>query len=158
MYGFKMRAVVCEKYDEPTKLKVSEVDDPVPGADQVVIDIKATGLGYVDALTVAGLYQIKPPLPFIPGNELAGVVTQTGEEVKHLRVGQRVLAMPSRGGLAEKVCLHESACVPIPEVLSFQAAASFLINYCTAFHGLTYCGDLQPEESILILGGSGGVG
>ena len=153
-----MRAIVCDSFDSPKKLKISEVADPIPGPSDVVLSIKATGLGYVDALTVAGLYQIKPPLPFIPGNEIAGVVEQTGEEVKHLRVGQRVLAMPSRGGLAEKIALPETMCTPIPDVLTAQAACSFLVNYCTAYHGLTYCGDLKEKETILILGASGGVG
>jgi len=78
--------------------------------------------------------------------------------VKHLRVGQRILAMPSRGGLAEKVCIPESACYSIPDNLSHEAAASFLINYCTASHGLNYCGDTKPGETVLILGGAGGVG
>lgn len=153
-----MRAIVCESFDSPEKLTVTQVDDPVPGPGQVRLEIAATGLGYVDALTVAGLYQIKPPLPFIPGNEIAGTVERVGEGVKDLEVGQRVLAMPSRGGLAEMVCLPEAACTPIPDMLSFEAAASFLINYCTAWHGLVYCGRLKAGETVLILGASGGVG
>jgi NADPH:quinone reductase len=153
-----MRAIVCEEYNSPAGLKIQDVDDPVPGPADVMLTIQATGLGYVDALTVAGLYQIKPSLPFIPGNEVAGVVEQIGEAVRHLRVGQRVLATPSRGGLAEKICLPESACVPIPETLSPEVAASFLVNYCTAYHALTYCGKLKGKETILVLGASGGVG
>jgi NADPH2:quinone reductase len=153
-----MRAIVCNEFKSPTKLGVSKIDDPVPTEHEVLIRIKATGLGYVDALTVAGLYQIKPNLPFIPGNEISGVVQQTGEAVKHLRAGQRVLAMPSNGGLAELICLNENLCTPIPEVLSHESAASFLVNYCTAYHGLTYCGKVQPGETVLILGASGGVG
>ena len=92
-----MQAVICDQFDSPDKLKIQEVADPTPNANEVLIRIHATGLGYVDALTVAGLYQIKPALPFIPGNEISGVIEQTGEAVKHLRVGQRVLAMPSQG-------------------------------------------------------------
>tara|TARA_R110002073_G_scaffold125067_2_gene269539 strand:- start:2209 stop:3189 length:981 start_codon:yes stop_codon:yes gene_type:complete len=153
-----MRAIVCNNFESPDKLQVSQVDDPVPAEDEVLIQIKATGLGYVDALTVAGLYQIKPPLPFTPGNEIAGVITAIGSKVKHLRTGQRVIAMPSQGGLAEMVALNERRCLAIPEVLSFDAAASFLVNYCTAYHGLTYCGDLKAGERILVLGGAGGVG
>ncbi|MFT6011781.1 MAG: NADPH2:quinone reductase, partial [Candidatus Azotimanducaceae bacterium] len=153
-----MRAIVCKEFKSPTKLGVSKIDDPVPTEHEVLIRIKATGLGYVDALTVAGLYQIKPNLPFIPGSEISGVVQQTGEAVKHLRAGQRVLAMPSNGGLAELICLNENLCTPIPEVLSHESAASFLVNYCTAYHGLTYCGKVQPGETVLILGASGGVG
>ena len=86
------------------------------------------------------------------------MVEQAGDEVKHLRTGQRVLAMPSYGGLAERIALPETACVPIPDALSFEAAASFLVNYCTAYHGLVYCGDVKEKETILILGASGGVG
>jgi len=152
-----MRAIVCEKYDSPEKLTIHQVADPVPGPDEVLLQIHATGLGYVDALTVAGLYQIKPPLPFIPGNEIAGVIEQVGESVTHLSRGQRVLAMASRG-LAERACLPEAACVPIPDRLSAEAAASFLINYCTAYHGLVHCGHLQAGETVLVLGASGGVG
>ena len=155
---FNMRAIVCYKFDSPDKLKISERDMPVPADDEVLIRVKAAGLGYVDALTVAGLYQIKPPLPFIPGNEISGVIEQTGESVRHLRAGQRILAMPRQGGLAEYICLHESQCTPIPEALTHESAASFLINYCTAYHGLTYCGQLEAKETILILGASGGVG
>ena len=153
-----MRAIVCEEFAPPEKLKIQDIEEPVPAEDEVLVRIKATGLGFVDALTVAGLYQIKPPLPFIPGNEISGVIEEMGSKVKHLRVGQRILAMPSRGGLAEKVCIPESACYSIPDNLSHEAAASFLINYCTASHGLNYCGDTKPGETVLILGGAGGVG
>ena len=153
-----MRAILCEKFDSPNKLKITDIDDPVPGKTDVIVKIQATGLGFVDALTVAGLYQNKPSLPFIPGNEIAGVVEQTGEGIKHLRVGQRILATPSNGGLAEKICLPEKACTVIPDKLSSEAAAGFLVNYCTAYHGLTYCGKLKKGENVLILGASGGVG
>jgi len=152
-----MRAIVCEKYDSPGKLAIRQVANPVPAPNEVLLRIHATGLGYVDALTVAGLYQIKPPLPFIPGNEIAGVIEQVGEGVTRLRRGQRVLAMASRG-LAERTCVPEAACVPIPDRLSDEAAASFLINYCTAYHGLVHCGRLQAGETVLVLGASGGVG
>lgn len=153
-----MRAIVCKEFESPDKLQVTEVADPIHGDEEVLVDIKATGLGYVDALTVAGLYQIKPNLPFTPGNEIAGVVAEVGAKVKHLRKGQRVIAMPSQGGLAEQIAIHENRCLAIPEVLSFEAAASFLVNYCTAYHGLDYCGNLKAGERVLILGAAGGVG
>lgn len=153
-----MRAVVCETFDSPAKLRVHEVPEPEPAAGEVRLAVQATGLGYVDALTVAGQYQIKPRLPFIPGNEIAGVVDALGDGVTTLSTGQRVLAMPSHGGLAEKVCLPAAACTPVPDNLSAEAAASFLINYCTAWHGLVDCGCLRPGETVLVLGASGGVG
>ncbi|MBO6555170.1 MAG: NADPH:quinone oxidoreductase family protein [Pseudomonadales bacterium] len=153
-----MRAIVCESFASPDGLAVSEVETPGPAANQVLIKIEATGLGYVDALMVAGLYQIKPPLPFVPGNEVAGVIEAAGDDIKHLRAGQRVLATPSNGGLAEYMVLEESRCTPIPDSLSSDDAASFLVNYCTAFHGFNYCGKLKEKENVLILGASGGVG
>ena len=96
-----MRAIVCESFASPDTLKIHEAQQPVPGPNEVLVKVEATGLGYVDALTVAGLYQIKPTLPFVPGNEVSGVIERVGEEIKHLRQGQRVLATPSSGGLAE---------------------------------------------------------
>ena len=153
-----MRAVVCESFDSPASLSVTEIDAPEPDTNQVLIRIEATGLGYVDALTVAGLYQIKPKLPFIPGNEISGVIAHAGNDVKHLRNGQRVLASISAGGLAEYIAVDASRCTPIPESLSFEAAAGFLVNYCTAYHGFAYCGQLKEKENVLILGASGGVG
>ena len=153
-----MRAIVCESFASPEGLTVTEVDKPEPAADQVLIRVEATGLGYVDALMVAGLYQIKPSLPFIPGGEISGVIEVAGDDIKHLRAGQRVLATPSNGGLAGYIVLEETRCTPIPDKLSHDDAASFLVNYCTAFHGFNYCGNLKEEENVLILGAGGGVG
>ena len=153
-----MKAIVCETFDHPKQLMVQEVAAPNLGENDVLIDIAATGLGYVDALMVSGLYQIKPNLPFIPGSEIAGTVVGTGSAVKSLKPGDRVLAMPSRGGLAEQVAVPEAACFEIPQQLSFEAAAAFLVNYCTAYHGLIHCGALAESETVLILGASGGVG
>ncbi len=152
-----MRAIICEEFASPEQLKVTEIPDPEPNDNQVLIRIESTGLGYVDALTVAGQYQIKPTLPFIPGNELSGVVEKIGTGIRHLRLGQRVLTSSS-GGLAEYAVVEENQCTPIPDSLSHDAAAGFLINYCTAFHGFNYCGNLQDKETVLILGASGGVG
>lgn len=153
-----MRAVICESFASPDQLAIHEVDQPEPAPDQVLLKVEAVGLGYVDALTVAGLYQIKPNLPFTPGNEISGTIERTGDEVKHLRQGQRVLATPPYGGLTEYVVLDEARCTPIPDALSFDAAASFLVNYCTAYHGFVHCGDLAAGETVLITGASGGVG
>ena len=152
-----MRTIVCESFANPDSLKIHEMPRPVPKANQVLIKVEATGLGYVDALTVSGLYQIKPTLPFIPGNEVSGVIELAGDKVKHVRLGQRVLATPS-GGLAEYITIDEGRCTPIPDSLSYDNAASFLVNYCTAYHGLVYCGNIKEKETVLVLGASGGVG
>ena len=153
-----MRAVICKEFTSPDQLTVGEVETPTPKPDEVLVSIKATGLGYVDALTVAGLYQIKPKLPFIPGNEISGVIASLGSEVEGLSVGQRILAMPSSGGLAEMACISAQRCIAIPDALSHEGAAGFQVNYCTAYHGLLYCGNLKAGETILILGAAGGVG
>lgn len=153
-----MRAILCESYAPPDKLKVVERDIPDPGSGEVLVKVEACGLGYVDALMVAGLYQIKPSLPYVPGNEVAGVVERVGEGVERLQAGQRILATPPGGGLAEYVCVDEHRCTPIPDALSFEAAASFQVNYCTAFHGFGHCGHLKEGETVLVLGASGGVG
>ena len=152
-----MRAIICEEFASPETLKISEVAQPEPKGNEVLVRVESAGLGYVDALTVAGRYQIKPKLPFIPGNELSGVVEKTGTDVRHLRPGQRILASSS-GGLAEFTLVEEERCTPIPDSLSHEAAAGFLVNYCTAYHGFNYCGKLQEKETVLILGASGGVG
>jgi len=153
-----VKAIVCEAFAPPTQLQVQDVPEPELKSGQVIIDIKATGLGYVDALMVAGLYQIKPPLPFIPGNEIAGIITEVDPSVAHLTVGDRVLAMPSRGGLAERIAVPANQCIAIPDNASFEAAAAFLVNYCTAYHGLITLAKIQAGESVLVLGASGGVG
>jgi len=153
-----MRAIVCQEYGAPESLRTTEVDAPEPAAGEVLIRVHATGIGFVDALTVAGLYQVKPPLPFIPGSEFAGVVESVGAKIKHLKVGQRVVAMGSHGGLAELATVSGKSITPIPDKLSFEAAASFMVNYCTALHGLDHCGRLSSGELVLVLGASGGVG
>jgi len=153
-----MRAIVCSEFASPDQLVVSDIPTPQLSSNDVLIDVKATGLGYVDALTVAGLYQIKPALPFVPGNEISGVVAALGSDVNDLQVGQRILAMPSYGGLAQQVSVNAAKCIAIPDALSHEGAAGFQVNYCTAYHGLVQCGQLQAGETLLILGAAGGVG
>ena len=153
-----MKAIVCESFDHPSLLTLTEQPDPELADHQVLIDVAATGLGYVDALTVSGLYQIKPPLPFVPGNEIAGTILATGSQVVHLKPGDRVLAMPSQGGLAERISVSADRCHKISDRLDFAAAASFLVNYCTAYHGLITCGEISASDTVLVLGASGGVG
>ena len=144
-----MRAIVCSEFASPDQLEVSDIPSPQPKSHEVLIDVKATGLGYVDALTVAGLYQIKPALPFVPGNEISGVVSAIGGDVSSLKVGQRILAMLSYGGLAEQVCIPAAKCIAIPHALSHEGAAGFQVNYCTAYHGLVQCGQLQAGSAMM---------
>ena len=153
-----MRALVCQSYSGPNGLKLEEVEKPTPSGNQILMKIEAAGIGYVDALMVHGKYQIKPKLPYVPGNEISGTIVSSGEMQENLKVGQRILATSSSGGLAEFALVDASNCVPIPDAFQFNAAAGFLVNYCTALYGFKYCGQLRPDENVLVLGGSGGVG
>jgi len=119
--------------------------------------MEAVGVGYVDGLLIQGKYQIKPPLPFIPGNEFAGVVSAVGGGVVSLILGERVFGLSS-GVFAEEIVVPEKACYRVPEIFSSAQAAGFLLNYATALYGLDDCGHLQPGETVLVLGASGGVG
>jgi len=153
-----MRAIQCISYGEPKDLVLAEVPEPAAGPGEVLLAVEATGLGFVDGLQVRGGYQVKTPLPFIPGNEVAGRVIALGEGAPLALKGQRVLVLAGKGGLAEKVAVAADGCVILPENVSSQAAASALINYCTALYGLEDCGHVRPGESLLVLGASGGVG
>lgn len=153
-----MRAIRCVSYGEPKELVLDTIEPPAPGADEVVVAVEAVGLGYVDALHVRGGYQIKKPLPFVPGSEIAGHVVEVGPGASPQMKGQRVMAMSPDGALAERVRLPVSACIPLPERLSSEAAAGFLVSYCTGLYGLEDCGALKPGETVLVLGASGGVG
>lgn len=153
-----MRVVRCVNYGEPRELKIETADAPVPGSGEVLIAVEAAGLGYVDALFVRGTYQVKLPLPFIPGSEIAGRIEAVGEGLSGDLIGSRVMALSSRGALAEKVVLPAAMCAPVPDGMSLEAAAGFLVSYCTALYGLENCGALKPGETVLVLGAAGGVG
>ena len=153
-----MRALRCTEYGSPKDLKFEELPDPVPGKGELLIAVEAAGLGYVDALFVQGTYQVKLPLPFIPGSEVAGRVEAVGEGVSPELIGTRIMALSPKGALAEKIVLPAMVCNPIPDNMSSEAAAGFLVSYCTALYGLENCGKLQPGETALVLGAAGGVG
>ena len=153
-----MRAIRCVNYGEPSGLRVENLDEPVPGPGQVLLDVEAAGLGYVDALFVRGTYQVKMPLPFVPGSEVAGVIEAVGEGVSSDLIGSRVMALSPRGALVEKVAIPAAVCSTIPDEMSAEAAAGFIVSYCTALYGLENCGRLQPGETVLVLGAAGGVG
>ena len=154
-----MRAILCKNYAPPEDLVYEEVDDPTPGAGQVVVDVRAAGLGFVDALYVQGLYQVQLPLPFIPGNEVAGIVSALGEGVSDLSIGDEIFGMTPAGAFAEKILVDADDCVKKPANLSFEAAAGFLVSYCTALFAFdNRSGIAGPGETMLVLGAGGGVG
>jgi NADPH2:quinone reductase len=153
-----MRAVVCRELGPPKSLLVEERDPPVPRAGQVLIDVRAAGVNFVDGLFVAGEYQIKPPLPFTPGSEVAGVVVEVGGGVEHFAPGDHVVAMPGLGGFAEAVAVGEAQVVGLPPTLTFAQGATFMQSYCTALFALHERARLVDGESVLVLGAGGGVG
>jgi len=153
-----MKAIQCIAYGEPKDLVLAEIDEPFVQAGEVIVAVDAAGLGFVDALHVRGGYQVKKPLPFTPGSEIAGTVTAVGEGVSPALLGKRVMALSPRGGLAQMLAIPFSSCIALPDHFTAEAAASAPLNYCTGIYGLENCGALQPGETVLVLGASGGVG
>jgi NADPH2:quinone reductase len=153
-----MRAVVCRELGPPSSLVVEEQPDPEPGPGQVVVRMEAAGVNFVDALFIAGQYQIKPPLPFVPGSEIAGVITKMGEGVHDRELGEQVMASVGLGGFATHVLAPASAALTVPNRLSAEQAATFQQSYCTALFALRARGSLGPGETVLVLGAGGGVG
>jgi NADPH2:quinone reductase len=154
-----MRALVCKEWGPIEDLSVEEVPDPEAGPGSVVIDVKAAGVNFPDALIVQGLYQYKPPLPFSPGSEVAGIVSEIGEGVTHLSIGDRVTAVTVWGGFAEKLLVEDARrCIPVPDGLDMATASAFVMAYSTSYHALVDRADQQPGEKLLVLGAAGGVG
>lgn len=153
-----MRAVVLSSYGPPPDLSVKEIPVPALKPGHVRIRVHAVGFGFPDALMVAGKYQVKPEAPYTPGNEVAGVVTEVASDVKDVKAGDRVLAMASTGGLAEECIAPAQALIALPGSMSMAAAAGFLVNYGTTYHALKQRANIQPGETLLVLGAAGGVG
>lgn len=154
-----MRALLCETLGPPSSsLAVREVEPLRAAPGQVIVDVKAAGVNFPDLLMVEGLYQLKPPLPFSPGGELAGVVREVGAGVTELAVGARVMVFTGVGAFAEQIAVSPAQCVVMPDEMSFEVGASFLLTYCTSHHALVDRGRLAAGETLLVLGAAGGVG
>ena len=153
-----MRAAIVEAFGPVETIAIKEVPTPQPGPGEVRISVKAAGVGFVDALVAEGRYQVKPPLPFAPGGEFAGVVDALGEGVTGLKAGDRVIGGGFTGGFAEYAVIHAMGALPIPDSMSFAQAAVFRTNFATAIHALKDRAALQPGETVLVLGAGGGTG
>lgn len=153
-----MRALVCREYGTPDAMSVEEWDDPLPGDDEIVFDVRAAGLNFADVLAIAGEYQVKTPPPFIPGNEAAGIVSAVGRNVTRFKVGDSIIGALRGGAFAEKSVVTEDAAIPVPKGLDFKQAAAYSVAYGTSFHALRQSANLQPGETVLVLGAAGGVG
>jgi len=149
---------MCEAFGPIETLQVRDVPSPQPGPKQLLVQVKSAGVNFPDALMVQGRYQVRPPLPFAPGAEIAGIVKAVGAEVTGFSVGDRVMALVSTGGFAEE-CLSDAArTLPLPQGMDFDTGAALMLTYCTSLHALKDVGNLQPGETLVVLGAAGGVG
>jgi NADPH2:quinone reductase len=153
-----MRAVLCIEYGTQDKLSIVETADPVAGQGEIVIGMAAASLNFPDLLVIAGTYQFKPEPPFIPGAEGAGIVTEVGPDVAHISVGQRVMAVGLQGAFADKWVVDAGSAIPMPDDMDFATAASLTLAFGTSYHALKQRAELQPGETLLVLGAAGGVG
>jgi len=153
-----MKALLSKAPGGPETLVLEEIPEPAPGRGEVRIAVKACGVNFPDALIIQDLYQFRPPRPFSPGAEVAGVVDAVGEGVTQLEVGARVIGWSAWGGMAEKLVVAADRCIPMPPTMPFETAAAFLMTYGTSLHALKDRGRLKPGETLLVLGAAGGVG
>lgn len=153
-----MHAWLCTNPTGVEALTWTELPTPTPKAGEVLIEIKAASLNFPDLLIVQNQYQIKPPLPFVPGAEYAGIVRAVGEGVKHLQPGQNVACLSGTGGFGTHTIAQAALCMPLPPGFALEDAAAFIMTYATSHHALIDRGQLQPGETVLVLGAAGGVG
>lgn len=153
-----MKALLSTHVGPPESLVLKEVPDPVAGEGEVVIAVKAAGVNFPDALMCEDKYQFKPPRPFSPGGEVAGVVESVGAGVTQVKPGQRVIGSTGSGGFAERVKAPAARVLPIPDSMPFDEASAFILTYGTSFYALKDRGFLKPGETVLVLGAAGGVG
>ena len=153
-----MKALLSRQPGGPETLVLEDVPDPVPGPGQVRVGVRAVGVNFPDLLIIQDLYQFKPPRPFSPGGELAGVVDALGEGVTNLRAGDRVLVSPVRNAMAEKAIGQAGNCWKLPDAMPFDQAAALMMTYGTSQHALKDRAQLRAGETLLVLGAGGGVG
>ena len=153
-----MKAVVCKQFGPPDSLVVEELPSPRAGPGEVVLSVKAASVNFPDVLIIQNKYQFKPPLPFSPGSELAGVVKETGAGVEGFKPGDKVIAFTTYGAFAEEVKTEAARLLPLPQGMDFATGAAFLLTYGTSDHALRDRGALRAGETLLVLGAAGGVG
>jgi len=153
-----MHAWLCEETTGVDALTWKELPTPAPGPGEVLVEIRAASLNFPDLLIVQGKYQMKPPLPFVPGSEYAGVVQALGPGVTQLQVGQHVACLSGTGGFATHTLAPAALCLPLPDGFAFADAAAFIMTYATSHHALADRAQLKAGETVLVLGAAGGVG
>jgi NADPH2:quinone reductase len=153
-----MKALLCKSYGPPENLVIEQVADLEPGAGEAVVEVYAAALNFPDTLQIQGKYQFQPPMPFSPGSEVGGIISKVGAGVTTFKVGDRVMATPSIGGMAEQVRCSVAGLRKIPDSMDFKTAAGFAMVYTTSYHALKQRARIQSGETLLVLGASGGVG
>lgn len=153
-----MRAVLAKAFGSPSEFRIEELPMGLPGPGQIRISVRAAGISFVDVLIAAGRYQIKPPLPFVPGTEFSGVVDTVGAKVTGLKAGDRVFASAMGGAFAEQAIVDAGAATRMPPAMSFQEGSVFRVSYSTAYHALAQRARLQAGETVLVLGSGGAIG
>ena len=153
-----MKALLSERTGGPETLVLRDLPDPTPGPGEVAVAVQACGVNFPDVLIIEDKYQFKPPRPFAPGAEIAGIVEATGPGVENLKAGDRVIGSVGSGGMAEKAIVSAERCLPMPDAMPFDEAAAFILTYGTSYHALKNRAALQSGETLLVLGAAGGVG
>jgi NADPH2:quinone reductase len=153
-----MRAVLCSAFTGPEDLRIGEIEEPKPASDEILIDVHAASVSFMDHLLVSGLYQMRPPVPFVPGTEAAGVVVAIGEKVTRFQPGDRVACGNWTGSYAERMIAKEWKSVRLPAGVAFETAATVWHNYGTAYYALVDRARAQPGETVFVTGAAGGVG
>jgi len=153
-----MKAIICNQFGQPNTLQYQEVAPPSPKEDEILITVKACSVNFPDTLIIQGKYQFRPPFPFSPGSDVAGIVLQVGKQGSPFKVGDAVVGFVPFGGFAEQVLIKSSDCFPKPKGMTMVNAAAFLLAYGTSYHALKDRANLLKDETVLVLGASGGVG
>ncbi|MDG1025563.1 MAG: NADPH:quinone oxidoreductase family protein [Gammaproteobacteria bacterium] len=153
-----MKAIVCKSYGPPENLVLEDIDDPVASENETIVKVYSASLNFPDGLQIQGKYQFQPPMPFTPGSEVGGIITSVGAGLQGFSVGDRVMATPGIGGLAEQVAVKADGLRKIPDSMDFKTAAGFAMIYTTSYYALKQRAQLKPDETLLVLGASGGVG
>lgn len=153
-----MKAIVCNAWGLPDTLALEELPDVVPAAGEVAIDVQSAGVNFPDVLIIQNKYQVKPPLPFTPGGELAGIVRAVGAGVSAFKPGDRVIAFVGQGAFAQQIAVPVKAVMPMPAGMDFDTAAAITLTYGTSHHAVVDRAQLKAGETMLVLGAAGGVG
>jgi len=153
-----VKVLQCQAWGPPESLVLADVPPVACGASEVRIRLHAAGVNFPDTLIIQGKYQFKPEMPFAPGGEAAGVITQVGDKVSNYKVGDKVIVMSGWGAFTEELVTGADRIAPMPPSMSFEEGAAFLFTYGTSHHALKQRGELKPGETLLVLGAAGGVG